>query len=289
MKMSFSDLISNKKVILLDGAMGTRLSDSGLEMGGQNNIKHPQTVQEIHREYAACGCDILITNTLTMNRIYIETHKLDVSVQEVNQQGVRLARSATENRQYVLGDIGSTGRLLEPYGDLPEKDAYNAFKEQASLLAAEGVDGFIIETMIDLREALCAIRACQAATSLPLIASMAFANSKKGAVTVMGNTAQACARALAEEGVLAIGTNCGDLAPSQMASVVKTLNKETSLPIVTMPNAGIPTIRGNQTVFDVSPQNFASGISECLKAGARLIGGCCGTTPEHIRAVKKIL
>jgi methionine synthase I (cobalamin-dependent) len=287
--MSLSELILNKNVILLDGAMGTRLSESGLEMGGQNNVTHPQTVLDIHTEYADCGCDILITNTLTMNRIYIETHHLDISVQEVNQQGARLAKSAAGNHCYVLGDISSTGRLLEPYGDMPEKDAYNAFKEQTSLLAAEGVDGFIIETMIDLREALCALHACKAAASLPIIASMAFVNSKRGAVTVMGNTAQDCAHALAEEGVIAIGTNCGDLAPSQMASVVTTLRKETSLPIMTMPNAGIPTLIGNKTVFDVSPHNFASGISECIKAGARLIGGCCGTTPDHIRAIKKLL
>jgi 5-methyltetrahydrofolate--homocysteine methyltransferase len=287
--MSLSELILNKNVILLDGAMGTRLSESGLEMGGQNNVTHPQTVLDIHNEYADCGCDILITNTLTMNRIYIETHHLDTSVQEVNQQGAKLAKSAAGNHRYVLGDISSTGRLLEPYGDLAEEDAYNAFKEQASLLAAEGVDGFIIETMIDLREAQIALRACKAAASLPIIASMAFANSKRGAVTVMGNTAQDCANELAEEGVIAIGTNCGDLAPSQMASVVTTLSKETSLPIMAMPNAGMPALRGNRTVFDVSPDNFASGISECIKAGARLIGGCCGTTPDHIRAIKKLL
>jgi 5-methyltetrahydrofolate--homocysteine methyltransferase len=287
--MNIAEFISSKNLTLLDGAMGTRLSESGLEMGGQNNVTHPQTVLDIHNEYADSGCDILITNTLTMNRIYIETHHLDISVQEVNQQGVKLAKSAAGNHLYVLGDISSTGRLLEPYGDLSEEDAYNAFKEQASLLAAEGVDGFIIETMIDLREALCAVRACKAAASLPIIASMAFANSKKGAVTVMGNTAQDCANVLAEEGVIAIGTNCGDLAPSQMASVVKTLSKETSLPIMTMPNAGMPALRGNRTVFDVSPDNFASGISECIKAGARLIGGCCGTSPDHIRAIKKLL
>jgi 5-methyltetrahydrofolate--homocysteine methyltransferase len=287
--MSLTEFISSKNVILLDGAMGTRLSDFGLEMGGQNNVTHPQTVLDIHNEYAACGCDILITNTLTMNRIYIETHHLDISVQEVNQQGAKLAKSAAGNHSYVLGDISSTGRLLEPYGDLAEVDAYNAFKEQASLLATEGVDGFIIETMIDLREALCALRACKDAASLPIIASMAFANSKRGAVTVMGNTAQDCAKALTEEGVIAIGTNCGDLAPSQMASVVATMSKETSLPIITMPNAGIPTIEGNRTVFDFSADNFATGISECIKTGARLIGGCCGTTPEHIRALKKLL
>ncbi len=183
-----SEFILNKDVILLDGAMGTRLDDFGLEMGGHNNITHPKIVQDIHSEYAGCGCDILITNTLSMNRIYIETHQLDISVREVNLAGVKLAKSAAGSHQYVLGDIGSTGKLLKPYGDLSMEDALNAFKEQAALLAEGGVDGFIIETMIDLREALCALQACKAVSSLPIIASMSFANSQNGGHTVMGNS-----------------------------------------------------------------------------------------------------
>jgi 5-methyltetrahydrofolate--homocysteine methyltransferase len=258
-------------------------------MGGHNNVTHPQRVLDIHRAYVDCGCDILITNTLTMNRIYIETHQLGVSVEDVNVAGARLAKSATDNQKYVLGDISSTGKLLTPYGDLAEEDAYNAFFEQASALAKGGVDGFIIETMIDLREALCALQACKAAASLPLMASMAFAGSHNGGRTVMGNSARECANALTHEGVVAIGANCGDLEPSQMASVIALLRKETSLPILSMPNAGTPKLIDNQTVFDLSPEDFASGIDDCIREGARLVGGCCGTTPAHIRALKKIL
>lgn len=269
--------------------MGTRLAESGLEMGGQNNVTHPQIVRSIHAEYAGCGCDILITNTLTMNRIYIETHQLGISVREVNLVGAKLAKSAAGSHQYVLGDIGSTGKLLEPYGDLSEEDAFNAFKEQASLLAEGGVDGFIIETMIDLREALCALHACMAVSSLPVMASMAFANSRNGGHTVMGNSAQECARALADQGVVAVGANCGDLSPSQMASVIKTLREETSLPTLSMPNAGMPKLVDNRTVFDLPPNSFAAGISECLAAGACLVGGCCGTSPEHIRVLKNLV
>ena len=287
--MNLADFILSKKIILLDGAMGTRLDESALEMGAQNNVTHPQIVLEIHKEYADCGCDILITNTLSMNRVYIETHQLDISVREVNLAGAKLAKSAAGSHQYVLGDISSTGKLLEPYGDLSEEDAYSALKEQAALLAEGGVDGFIIETMIDLREALCALHACKEAAALPIIASMAFANSKNGGHTVMGNSAQDCAKALAENGVLAIGANCGDLGPSQMAVVVKILQKETPLPVMSMPNAGIPKLIDNKTVFDLSPDRFASGIAECLAAGARLIGGCCGTSPAHIRALVDLL
>ena len=286
---NLSEFILNKDVILLDGAMGTRLDDFGLEMGGHNNITHPQIVQDIHKEYAGSGCDILITNTLSMNRIYIETHQLDISVREVNLAGVKLAKSAAASHHYLLGDIGSTGKLLEPYGDLAMEDALNAFKEQAALLAQGGVDGFIIETMIDLREALCALQACKAVSALPIIASMSFANSQNGGHTVMGNSTRECAEVLSEPGVIAIGANCGDLGPSQMASIIEILGKETSLPTLCMPNAGIPKLVNDQTVFDLSPQSFAAGISECIDAGVRLVGGCCGTSPEHIRALKSLV
>jgi methionine synthase I (cobalamin-dependent) len=284
-----SEFIQSKDVILLDGAMGTRLDDFGLEMGGHNNVTHPQSVLEIHKEYANSGCDVLITNTLSMNRIYLETHQLDIDVSEVNLAGADLAKSAAGSRQYVLGDIGSTAKLLEPYGDLSEKNAYDAFQEQAALLAEGGVDGFIIETMIDLKEALCALRACKAVSSLPVMASMSFANSQNGGRTVMGNSTLECARALAEQGVIAVGANCGDLGPSQMASIIKMLGRETFLPTLCMPNAGMPKLIDNQTVFDLSPKRFAAGISQCLDAGARLIGGCCGTSPAHIRALKSLV
>jgi 5-methyltetrahydrofolate--homocysteine methyltransferase len=287
--MKLSEYIESQDIILLDGAMGTQLAISGLEMGGHNNVTQPQQVLAIHREYAESGCDILITNTLTMNSIYIQTHQLGVPVENVNIEGARLAKSAAGSQKYVLGDIGSTGILLAPYGDLAEEDAYNAFFQQASALAKGGVDGFIIETMIDLREALCALRACKAAASLPIIVSMAFEGPHNGGRTIMGNSARECAMTLTNEGVVSIGANCGDLDPSQMALVIAALRKETSLPILSMPNAGIPKLIDNQTVFDLSPEDFASGIDDCIQAGARLVGGCCGTTPAHIKAVKKLL
>jgi methionine synthase I (cobalamin-dependent) len=289
MLLNLSEFIASNKVVLLDGAMGTRLDDFELEMGGQNNISYPQIVEAIHREYAGCGCDILITNTLSMNRIYIETHQLNISVRQVNLAGAQLAKSAAGSHQYVLGDIGSTGKLLEPYGDLSEEDAFSAFKEQAARLAEGGVDGFIIETMIDLREARCAVRACKTVSSLPIIASMSFTDSQNGGHTVMGNSARECARALSQNGVIAIGANCGDIDPSKMASIVEILGRQSSLPTLCMPNAGLPKLVGNRTVFDLSPQSFAAGISECIDAGARLVGGCCGTSPQHIRALKSLV
>jgi len=275
--------------ILLDGAMGTQLAERGFSMGGQSNLSSPAQVLSIHKEYSQCACHILITNTLTMNRIYIETHNVGVDVREVNLAGAKLAKKAASKNQYVLGNISSTGKLLDPYGELPESAAYSAFAEQAELLAAGGVDGFIIETMIDLREAICALRACKDVSSLPAIVSMAFSSSKNGGRTIMGNSAKECAIALTESGAQAVGANCGDIDPLQMAEIVRTMRSATELPVLAQPNAGKPRLIDNRTEFDMHPTEFLKGIVECIRAGAHLVGGCCGTSPEHICAVARAL
>ncbi|MHC4460163.1 MAG: homocysteine S-methyltransferase family protein [Planctomycetota bacterium] len=287
--MNLSTFLNSQKIILLDGAIGTELDKHGLMGRAGNNLDNPEVVLEIQREYAQCGCDALTTNTLTMNRIYIETHNVGVSVRDVNQAGAELARQAVDKDQYLLGDISSTGQLLEPYGTYKESQFYDAFKEQSDILAEAGVDGFIIETMFDLREAMCAVRACKDNFSLPIIASIAFTTEEKGGRTMMGNSAEECAKQLADAGADVIGANCGDIDPTQMAVVVSLLRAATALPIIAQPNAGKPKLVGNETVFDMDPEAFAQGITECLRAGARLVGGCCGTTPDHIRAVANLL
>ena len=283
--MNLSEFLSSKQPILLDGAMGTQLAEAGLEMGGHNCITHPDEVLAVHQQYVDCGVDLLITNTLTMNRLYIEKQNMGINVREVNLAGARLARSAARQGQYVLGDMSTTGQLLKPFGDLAEADAYAAFKEQAAILAQGGVDGYVIETMFSLKEALCALRACREAAFLPVIASLAFKTAAKGGRTEMGDSARQCAQALGEGGASVVGANCGDLSPSEMAEVVSVFCSATSLPVVAQPNAGKPRLVGNQTVFDMGPAEFAEGVSKCLQAGARLVGGCCGTSPAHLRAV----
>ncbi len=212
--MGLLQVLKSKPVLLLDGAMGTELDKKGLMARGRNNLDDPDAVLQIHMAYSRAGCDALTTNTLTMNCIHIETHNVGVSVQEVNRAGAELANRAAGCDQYVFGDISSTGQLLEPYGTYKESQFYEAFREQAEILAQAGLDGLIIETMFDLREALCAVRACKENTSLPVLASIAFA---------------------------------------------------------------------------MEPAEFAEGIAECIQAGAQIVGGCCGTTPEHIRAVHELI
>jgi 5-methyltetrahydrofolate--homocysteine methyltransferase len=282
-------LDSDRETVFLDGAMGTQLGEAGLEMGAHNNVTHPEAVLAVHERYAECGVDLLITNTLTMNRVNIESHNIDVDVREVNLAGVRLAKEAARDGQYVLGDMSSTGKMLKPYGPLAEDDAYAAFREQASILAEGGVDGLIIETMFDLREALCALRAAKEAADLPVIVSIAFNTAGNGGRTVMGNTACDCAQALAEAGAYAVGANCGSLDPLELAEVVAMMREATSLPIVAQPNAGKARLVEKRLIFDMPPSSFAAGIEECVRAGARLVGGCCGTSPAHIKAMVELL
>jgi 5-methyltetrahydrofolate--homocysteine methyltransferase len=273
------------EIIVLDGAMGTELDKRGFAGRGTCNLTAPGAVVQVHREYIAAGSTAIITNTLTMNRAFIESHGLDVDVVAVNREGVRLAREAARGEAYVLGNLSSTGRLLEPYGDISEKAALDSLTEQAVLLKDAGADGFIIETMIDLREAALAARACRAVSMLPVIACIAFETEKNGGRTVMGNSAVECVTVLQEQGVSALGANCGSIDPAQMAQVISTLSAASGVPLAAEANAGKPRLADGATLFAMEPEEFASGMLRCREAGATILGGCCGTTPDHIRAL----
>lgn len=287
--MDLATFLAQPTVIVLDGGMGTQLAKRGFPMGGQNCLVNPEAVLAVHTDYIQAGVHVLITNTLTMNRIYVETHNVGVDVKAVNLAGAKLARQAAGPDHYVVGDISSMGKLLEPYGDLKEDAAFETFKEQAAYLLEGGVNGFIIETMIDLNETLCAVRACKAVAAVPVIASLSFATPKRGGRTTMGQSAADCAKALTEAGADVIGTNCGDLTPLQMTDIIAEFRKATTLPLAAQPNAGKPRLEGDQTIFDMGPEEFAQGVAACINAGAQLVGGCCGTSPDHIRAVTAIV
>ncbi len=293
--MNLAEMLRSPGLILLDGAMGTELDRRGYRGGPLNNLSNPAAVSEIHQDYLAAGSMALITNTLTMNRIYVETHHLEVDLQEINRAGAGLAAAALRSAGlrgsgFVLGNLGSTGQMLEPLGLLTPQQITASFREQAGFLAEAGVDGFIIETMVDLREAVCALRGCRlAAPQLPVIASMAFYTTSAGGRTAMGNSADECARLLAEEGADAVGANCGSLEPEQLAEIVSVMARATSVPITVEPNAGRPRLVSGCTSFDMTPATLANGVLRCRQAGARILGGCCGTTPEHLRALIRMI
>jgi len=278
--------IHSNTPLLLDGAMGTQLSERGLDPGGHNNLSHPDEVIAVHRAYLDAGCHAILTNTLTMNRIYIESHRVGVDVLAVNRAGVELARQAVGDA-FVLGNLSATGQMLEPYGTYSEDQFYAAFRQQAEALA--GVDGYIIETMMSLQEALCALKACKDVAGIPTIACIAFTTEANGGRTIMGDAAEDCALALSDAGADAGGANCGDLDPSQMAEVIRLMRNASTLPLVAEPNAGRPQLVAGETVFDMAAEPFAEGLADCVGAGARAAGGCCGTTPAHILATSKKL
>jgi 5-methyltetrahydrofolate--homocysteine methyltransferase len=284
--MSLMEVLKGEEVLILDGAMGTQLAARGLEQGGIQNILNPEAVGSIHEDYVRAGAHVILTNTLTLNRIMLGAHGREGDVESINRIGVELARK-TAGKRFVLGDIGSTGSLLEPYGDAKETDLAECFREQVSILSESGVDGLIVETMIDLREAVCALRACRQATSLPVIVSISFSTMKDGGRTIMGNKAEECALTLAGEGADAIGVNCGTLDPFEVAGVIARFREKTDLPLFAQPNAGKPRVVNGATVFDLEPDEFARGLMECVRSGARFVGGCCGTSPRHIEAAAK--
>jgi len=283
--MKFKKLLEEKHIVMFDGGMGSLLAERGCDTTGASNLETPDAVTAIHKEYADAGADVLITNTFTMNRISIESKGLGLDVREVNTAGVKLAREAAGQERLVFGDIGPTGQLLEPYGTYTEEQFYDNYTEKVAILAGEDVDGLIIETFTDLREAICALKACRDNTDLPIILSLAYSTTKNGGRTIMGSSAEDAAKAAEEYGAVAVGANCGDLDPEGLAEIVSTYKKNTDLPVMVQPNAGIPKLSGGKTIYDMQPDEYGEGVIKCAESGASIIGGCCGTTPAHLAAV----
>jgi 5-methyltetrahydrofolate--homocysteine methyltransferase len=288
--MLLREMLAGKGLLLLDGATGTQLAERGHTPGGDQNLLHPEAVRAVHESYLAAGSGAVTTNTLTDNRIFLESHGLDSDIVAVNRAGASLARAAAQSRGtgvFVLGDIGSTGQLLEPYGDFTEAQLVTAFAEQARILGAAGVDGFLIETIMDLREAACAVRGCREASPLPVLVTMSFQTLRDGGRTAMGSQAADCGRTLSREGADAVGSNCGDLDPNETAEIISRLSQSCGLPLIAQPNAGKPRLVDGEARFDMEPERFADGVALCIERGARLVGGCCGTTPAHIAALAR--
>jgi len=276
--------LAGQQILILDGGMGSQLAARGLDIGAiDHNLCHSDTVLAVHKDYIAAGADCLITNTLTLNEIYRAKKGSGVDLAAANTAGARLAREAAGDK-IVLGDIGPTGEMLKPLGGGDPDQYFVAYQAQAKALVAGGVDGFLIETVFDLEEAIIALKACQSVSDLPVLVSLTFSTLKRGGRTVMGNAAAACAKRVKAEGGAAIGANCGDLSPEELAEVVANMAGE-GLPVLVEPNAGKPKLNGTEIYYDLSPADFAAGIQKCLDAGATLIGGCCGTTPAHIAAI----
>jgi len=288
--------VVRERRLVCDGAMGTQLMLAGLESGHCGelwNLTHPERVLAIQRRYAEAGADCLITNTFGGSRITLQRHGAARDARAINQAAVRIAREAFAGRAgYVLGDIGPVGAILEPYGDLPQADAQLALEEQASALVEGGVDAIIIETQTSLDELGLAIDAAKAAGARSIIASLAYDLSadKTFYVTMMGVFPEKAAAFAEEKGAHFVALNCGTGMDMAGAAVVAEIYRaHCQLPAMVQPNAGLPVLERGKAVYKQSPADMVIALPAALAAGAMIVGSCCGSTPEHTRAIRQAM
>jgi homocysteine S-methyltransferase len=278
--------------LLCDGAMGTLLYARGVSLDAcfdVLNLNNPRVVQSIHADYIAAGADCIETNTFGANRFKLAAHGLDGQVREINRRGAALARDVRESAGrdvFVLGSIGPLGKYLAPLGTVTADEARAAFREQAEALLEGGVDAFVAETFSDLQEVALAVAAIRSVTDAPIVAQMAFADDR---TTFTGRSAAEVARVLRALPIQALGANCS-VGSSTLYEVLEQMQAEAGgLPLSIQPNAGLPSRIGERLIYLSSPAYMADFAGRMVSAGARLVGGCCGTTPQHIAAMREVL
>jgi methionine synthase I (cobalamin-dependent) len=273
-------------VLFLDGGWGTQLQLRGLELGEQPdfwNLTHSDRVREVADAYVQAGSDVILTNTFGSNKFMLAKHGGEKQVAELNRAGVRISKEA--EAKYVFASMGPTGVVLM-MGTVSPDNVYAAFLEQAEAIAEEKPDGIVIETMSDPAEAVLAVKAAKT-TGLPVAACMVFDTGKNMDRTMMGTTPEQAVEQLAAAGADIVGSNCGQ-GIDGFIPICKRMKAVTGLPIWMKANAGLPEIENGKTVYRQTPEKFAEAAKELIAAGANLIGGCCGTSPEYIAALKKI-
>ncbi len=284
------DRLSAGEILVADGAMGSMLLERGLEPGQppeKLNLSHPELLEGISRLYLQAGADIIQTNTFGASPLRLARHGLDGDAARINQQAVRAARAAAGDRAYVSGSCGPSGRLLKPYGDTEPDDLYASFLSQIEILIAEGVDVVCVETMTDPNEAVLAIKAAMAVSqTIPIMATMTFDDTPRGFFTCMGTTVEQAVKGLTESGAQIVGSNCGN-GIDNMVRIAAEFRTATDLPILIQSNAGLPEIRDGVARYTETPEFMAARVPDLIEAGTSIIGGCCGTTPEHIAAIRK--
>ena len=281
-------LIANGPVVT-DGAWGSQFLTQGLEPGAIAdawNLTHPGRVEAVPRAYVEAGSQVILTNTFNSNRIMLESHGLTGMIAEINRAGVEISRRAAGGRALVFGSIGPTGKLLVT-GEVTAEELLEVFTEQTAILASAGADAIVIETMGDLEETKLAVQSAKQ-TGLPVVACMVFATGKNKDRTLMGTTPEQAAEGLTAAGADVIGANCGQ-GIAGYVSICRRLRAATDRPIWIKANAGLPELVDGQAVYRTTPAEFAAHVPALVEAGASFIGGCCGTTPDYIRAVAAAL
>lgn len=286
-KNDFKDLTKN--ILLLDGATGSNLMAAGMPRGVCTEtwvLQHKEILQKLQKAYIDAGSRIIYAPTFGANRINLKLHHLEDKIKEMNYELVAIAKESANGQAFIAGDITTTGKMMAPSGDLTYEEAFEVYEEQISFLRDAGVDMIIAETMINIEETLAAVDAASQVCELPILCTMTV--EADGSIFSGGNAVEA-ALALESAGASAVGINCS-VGPDQLVSVVRNIKEAVSIPVIAKPNAGMPLIdeQGN-AVYNMTPAEFAKHMKVLVENGASIIGGCCGTTPEYIRAVAEEL
>ena len=288
----FRTRLASGRILIADGAMGTYLMAHGLKAWDcpeMVNLKNPAILEEIARLYFEAGAEIVLTNTLGGSPCKLMMYDLDDATEEINANAVKAARKVVGREAYIAASCGPSGRTLKPYGDTEPAEVRASFARQIEALVAAGTDLLCVETMMDLAEAVLAIEAARGISSdLPILATMTFNATPRGFYTIMGNSVADSANALRAAGADVIGSNCGS-GIVNMVAIAREFAAHTDCPLIIQSNAGLPEIVNGQTVYSETPEFMAAEARGLVEAGVAIIGGCCGTTPEHIRALREMV
>ncbi|MFX1572418.1 MAG: homocysteine S-methyltransferase family protein [Promethearchaeota archaeon] len=290
--MAFQDWLNDdSKTILFDGAFGTMLIKKELLEPGKIpdllNIEKPDSISEIHKSYYDAGADMCQTNTFGATPLSLRRHNLEDRIVEINKKALENIKRVCPSESLIVGDIGPSGEFRPPVGNATNEDWRLNFTTQAKLLE-NGVDLWHIETISDIEEMLAAVRAIKEISKKPIIASITYKKTKRGFFTIMGDSLEKCIRILENENVDVIGANC-TIGSNDMLELLKQAIQLTNKPISVKPNAGKPRLEGFTTFYDQPIEDFVKDIYEMIKLGAKIVGGCCGTSPKTIREIRKII
>ncbi len=281
--------LRNGEILVADGAMGTMLFERGLKSGDCPeglNLSRLDILEDIARLYLDAGADIIQTNTFGGSPLKLASYSLEDKAALINRNAVSAVRKAVEGRAYVSASCGPCGKILKPYGDTDPLIIYESFEIQMQAFAESGCDVICIETMMDLGEMILALKAAKMkAPGIPVMATMTYDATPKGFFTIMGDTIEKAAKTLEEAGADVVGSNCGN-GIENMIRIAREYRKHTTLPLIIQSNAGLPLIENGELLYPETPEFMAEKAKELVDAGVSIIGGCCGTTPEHIRAIK---
>lgn len=290
MRRTLLDRLMKGEILLCDGGMGTELQLAGgdFECPEELNLRNPEAVASAHRAYYEAGSDIVETNTFGGTRARLKLHGLADRTAEVSLVAAQIARSVCPSDRMVLGSIGPTGEMLEPFGDAEPQALFDMFAEQAEALDKGGVDALIVETMMDAEEMRLAITAARQHSDLPIIATMTFAVGPGGVRTRWGVDVSKAVQVLEEAGADVIGSNCGD-GFDEMIEVIAQMRPLTKRPLIAQANAGVPTMIEGVPTYKETPDDIVPKARRLLELGVNVLGGCCGTRPAHIAAMRTLL